>query len=74
MFGIDVPPLPMLSKEKDCKTDNPSSLKLAMVKVYKLDKIADLRHIGAEESISLSYRSRSDDARLEEAQRKQRQR
>ena len=60
-------------KNKDCKTDNPSSLKLAMVKVYKLDKIAALRHIAATENISLSYRSRSD-ARLEEAQRKRKQR
>ena len=49
-------------KNKDCKTDNPSSFKLAMIKVYKLDKIAALRHIGAEENISLSYRSHSDDA------------
>ena len=61
-------------KSKDCKTDHPSSLKLAMVKVYKLDKIAALRHIAAEGNISVSYRSCSDDARLEESQRKRRQR
>lgn len=41
-----------------------------MIKVYKLDKIAVLRHIVAQENISLSYRSRSDDARLEEAEHK----
>ena len=42
-------------KNKDYKTDNPKSLKLAMVKVYKLDKIACLKHIAAEACISLSY-------------------
>ena len=41
------------------------------IKVYKLDKVAALRHIAAAANVSLSYRSRS---RMEEAQRKQRQR
>ena len=61
-------------KNKDCKTDNPQSLKLAMLKVYKLDKIACLKHIAAEACISLSYRSRIEDARRDESERKQKQR
>ena len=58
----------------DCKHDNPESLKLAMIKVYKLDKVACLKHIAAEQNVSLSYRSRSEEARLADAQRKQKQR
>ena len=61
-------------KNKDCKTENPSSLKMAMIKVYKLDKIACLKHIAAQKNISLSYRSRTNEARSEEAQRKRKQR
>ena len=40
-------------KNKDCKCDNPGNLKLAMMKVYKLDKVASLKHIAAEQNISL---------------------
>ena len=66
----------MLLKErrKDCKTDNPQSLKLAMLKVYKLDKMACLKHIAAEACISLSYCSRTEDARRDESERKRKQR
>ena len=42
-------------KNKDCKSDTPQCLKLAMVKVYKLDKFACLKHISAEDGVSLSY-------------------
>lgn len=44
------------------------------MKVYKLDKVACLKHIAAEQNISLSYRSRSEEGRLADAQRKQKQR
>lgn len=61
-------------KNKDCKADNPQNLKLAMLKVYKVDKIACLKHMAAEANISLSYRSRSQEAKSKEAKRKQQQR
>ena len=41
----------------------PQCLKLAMMKVYKVDMVAYLKHIAAEEGIILSYRSRSEEAR-----------
>ena len=44
---------------KDCKSDVLQSLKLAMIKVYKVDKAACLKHISAEEGAGLSYRSRT---------------
>ena len=61
-------------KNRDCKSDTPQCLKLAMVKVYKIDKVACLKHISAEEGISLSYRSRSEEARREAALKKRKQR
>ena len=45
-------------RNKDCKSDVPQSLKLAMIKVYKVDKVACLKHISAEERAGWSYRSR----------------
>ena len=53
----------MERKNKDCKSDNPQSLKMAMTNVYKTDKVVCLKHIGAQEGISLTYRSRSEEAR-----------
>ena len=38
-------------RNKDCKSDNPQSLKLAMMKVYKVDKVACLKHIAAENGV-----------------------
>ena len=61
-------------KNMDYKSDNPGSLRLAMIKVYKLDKVACLKHIAAELNVSLSYRSHSEEARLADAQRKRKQR
>lgn len=45
-------------KNKDCTSENPVDIKLAMSKVYKIDKLACLRHIGAQQKTSLSYCSR----------------
>ena len=42
-------------KHKDCKSDNPNSLKAAIIKVYKIDKVACLKHLAAEDGLSLSY-------------------
>ena len=39
-------------KHKDCKSDNPNSLKAAIIKVYK---VACLKHLAAEDGLSLSY-------------------
>ena len=50
-------------RNRDCKSDTPQCLKLAMMKVYKVDKVACLKHIAAEENIILSYRYRSEEAR-----------
>ena len=47
---------------KDCTSDV-QSLKLAMVNVYKLDKIACCRHIAVDEGVSLSSYDRKDEAR-----------
>ena len=32
-------------RNKDCKSDTPQCLKLAMIKVYKIDKVACLKHM-----------------------------
>ena len=61
-------------RNKDCKSDTPHNLKLGMIKVYKLDKVACLKHIAAEEGISTSYRSTSEEARRAAAKTKARQR
>ena len=43
-------------RNKDCKSDTPQCLKLAMIKVYKVDKVTRLKHIAAEKGVVLSYR------------------
>ena len=57
-----------------CQSDVPQSLKLAMIKVYKVDKVACLKHISAEEGAGLSYRSRTEEARRMLAENRQKQR
>ena len=61
-------------RNKDCKSDTPQCLKLAMIKVYKVDKIACLKHIAAEDGVSLSYRSQTEEARRVAAAKKSQQR
>ena len=61
-------------KNKDCKSDSPQCLKLAMIKVYKVDKLACLRHLATEVGVSISYRSRSEESRRAAAAKKQEQR
>ena len=61
-------------KNKDCTLDVPQCIKLAMISVYKLDKVVCLKHIAAEEGVSLSYRIRSEEARRASARKKQKQR
>ena len=60
-------------RNRDCKCDNPS-LKQAMLKVYRVDKVHCLRHITAEQGSSISYRSRSTEARAAEASKRQKRR
>jgi len=50
-------------RDKDSKSDVPQSLKLAMIKVQEVDRVACLKHISAEEGAGLSYRSRTEEAR-----------
>ena len=59
-------------KNKDCKSDK-APLKLAMISVYKLDKLACFKHMAAEEGTSISYR-RKTEARKANAEARQRQR
>ena len=63
-------------KNKDCTSDTPQCIKLAMISVYKVDKVVCLKHIAAEEGVSLPYHSRSDheEARRTSVRRKQKQR
>ena len=61
-------------QNKDCKTDTPNNLKTAMVKVYKIDKVACLKHMVAEDGLSLSYRSKTEECRRMEALQKRKQR
>ena len=61
-------------RNRECKSDTPQCLKLAMIKVYKVDKVACLKHIAAEEGTVLSYRSRTEESRRMEALAKQKQR
>ena len=57
-------------KNKDCKTDTPNNLKSAMIKVYKIDKVCCLKHFAAEDGLSLSYRSKTEESRRMEALQK----
>ena len=52
----------MERKNKDCTSENPQGIKLAMSKVYKIDKVACLKHIAAQHKTSLSYHSRTEEA------------
>ena len=61
-------------KNKDCTSDTPQCFKLAMISVYKLDKIVCLKHVAAKEDVSLSYCSRSEEVRRKSARKKQKQR
>ena len=62
-------------KNKDCTLDTPQYIKLTMISVYKVDKVVCLKHIAAEEGVSLSYRLRSEEARITTSvKRKQKQR
>ena len=54
-----------------CKTDTPQCLKLAMIKVYKVDMVACLKHMAAEDGIVLSNRSKNEEARRMTAKKKQ---
>ena len=56
-------------RNRDCKCDS-VSLKEAMLKVYRVDKVHCLRHLSAEKGSSISYRSRSAESRAAEAQKR----
>ena len=58
---------PVERKNRDRKSDSPNCLKAAMIKVYKVDKVACLKHIAAEEGTTLSYRCKTEEARRQAA-------
>ena len=45
-----------------------------MIKVYKTDKVACLKYLAAEDGLSLSYRSKTEESRQMEALQKKEQR
>ena len=57
-------------RNRDCKSDA-VSIKQIMIHTYKVDKIACMKHISAEEGGSIMYRSRSAEARAAEAKSRQ---
>ena len=59
-----------MTTNRDCKSDC-ASLKQAMLKVYKLDKLHCLKHIAAEKGSSITYRSQSEEAKATEAKKRQ---
>ena len=61
-------------QEQTALLDVPQCIKLAMISVYKLDKVVCLKHIAAEKGVSLSYHSRSEEARRASARKKQKRR
>ena len=61
-------------KNKDCKTDRPQPLKLAMINIYRIDKNVCCKHIAAEQGASISYRSRDLEAKKKSAATRQQQR
>ena len=60
-------------KSKGCISDTPQGIKLAMISVYKVDKVVCLKHIAVEEGVILSYRSTSEEAKRTSARKKQKQ-
>ena len=50
-------------RNQDCSVSKPLHPKLAMMEAYKLDKVACCKYIAANEGISISYRSKTDEAR-----------
>ena len=57
-------------RNRDCKS-NAVSIKQIMIQVYKVDKVVCMKHISAEEGGSITYRSRSEEARAAEAKSRQ---
>ena len=72
IFGSNVraAQMPLSDGIETVKVIHQQCLKLAMIKVYKVDKVACLRHIAAKEGIVLSYRSRSEESRRATALKK----
>ena len=52
-------------KNRDCKSDA-KSMKQLMLEVYKIDKVVCMKHICAHKGNSITYRSRTMEARVAE--------
>ena len=61
-------------KNLECKANRPLSLKVAMTNVYRLDKAVCLKHIASLHGTSTTYRSRTAEARANDAARRKRER
>ena len=61
-------------KNYECKTDRPQPLKLAMINLYELDKSTCCKHIASENGASISYRSKDEEARKQNAESRRWQR
>ena len=57
-------------RNRDCKS-NAVSIKQIIIQVYKVDKVVCMKHISAEEGGSITYHSRSEEARAVEAKSRQ---
>ena len=60
-------------KNSECKEKHPLPLKAAMINVYNLDKAVCCKHIAASKD-SVSYRSKIDEARAADTQRRKKER
>ena len=58
-------------RNKDCTSGSLQCLELWIIKVYKIDKLACLKHIAAKKGVTLSYRFRTDEARRKAPAKKQ---
>lgn len=61
-------------KNAECKEKHPLPLKAAMINVYNIDRAVCCKHIAALKKSSISYRSKTDEARAADAQRRKKER
>ena len=61
-------------KNSECKERHPLPLKAAMINVYNIDRAACCKHIASLKKSSISYRSKTDEVRAADAQRRKKER
>ena len=60
-------------KNSECKEKHPLPLKAAMINVYNIDRVVCCKHIAASKKSSISYQSKTDEARAADAQRRKKE-